>query len=84
MNEQKKYVTEFLNQCTKQLGTQPYSMKQDGDWWVYQWYNEKDNLTYKVKIHSKTNEGKSVCYYESLRAKLKNINEADDPASLEN
>jgi hypothetical protein len=66
----------------KQLGTQPYSLKQDGDWWIYQWYNEKDNLTYKVKVNSKTNEGKSVCYYESLRAKLKNMTEADDPASL--
>jgi hypothetical protein len=68
----------------KQLGTQPYSMKQDGDWWIYQWFNEKDNLTYKIKINSKTNEGKSVCYYESLRAKLKDINEVDDPASLAN
>ncbi len=66
----------------KQLGTQPYSMKQDGDWWVYQWFDEKDSLKYKVKVNGKTNEGKSVCYYEPLRAKLKNINEADDPASL--
>jgi hypothetical protein len=69
---------------SKHVGTQPYSMKQDGDWWVYQWFNKKDNLKYKVKVHSKTNEGKSVCYYEPLRAKLKNINEADDPAALGN
>ena len=69
---------------SKQVGTQPYSMKQDGDWWIYQWFNEKDNLKYKVKIHGKTNEGKSVCYYEPLRAKLITINEADDPASLTN
>ncbi len=68
----------------KQLGTQPYSMKQDGDWWVYQWFDEKDNVNYKVKVNGKTNEGKSVCYYEPLRAKLKNINDADDPASLAN
>jgi hypothetical protein len=66
----------------KQIGDSKFEKKQDGDWWIYQWYNEKDNLTYKVKVHSKTNEGKSVCYYESLRAKLKNINEADDPASM--
>ena len=66
----------------KQLGTQPYSMKQDGDWWIYQWFNEKDNLKYKVKVNGKTNEGKSVCYYEPLRSKLKNINETDDPAYL--
>ncbi len=50
----------------------------------YSRFSKKDNLIYKVKVHSKTNEGKSVCYYESLRAKLKNINEADDPASLAN
>jgi hypothetical protein len=69
---------------SKQVGTQPYSMKQNGDWWVYQWFNEKNNLKYKVKIHGKTNEGKSVCYYEVLRSKLNNINDADDPASLVN
>ena len=69
---------------SKQVGTQPYSMKQDGDWWIYQWFNEKDNLKYRVKVNSKTNEGKSACYYEPLRAKLKSINEADDPASLTN
>jgi len=68
----------------RQLGTQPYSMKQDGDWWIYQWFDEKDNLNYKVKIHGKTNEGKSACYYEPLRAKLKNMHESDDPASLAN
>jgi hypothetical protein len=67
---------------SKQVGTQPYSLKQDGDWWIYQWFNEKDNINYRVKVNGKTNEGKSVCYYEPLRAKLKNINEADDPASL--
>jgi hypothetical protein len=66
----------------KDVGTQPYSMKQDGDWWVYQWLNEKDNLKYEVKINSKTNEGKSACYYEPLRAKLKAINTDDDPLSL--
>lgn len=67
---------------SKQIGTEAFTVKQEGDWWVYQWFNEKDNLKYEVKVHSKTNEGKSVCYYEPLRAKLKNINEADDPASL--
>jgi hypothetical protein len=67
---------------SKQIGTQPYSMKQDGDWWVYQWFNEKDNIKMKVKIHSKTNEGKGAFYYEPLRAKLKLINDDDDPVSL--
>jgi hypothetical protein len=67
---------------SKQIGTQPYSMKQDGDWWVYQWFNEKDNIKFKVKVHSKTNEGKSAFYYEPLRTKLKLINDDDDPVSL--
>ena len=67
---------------SKQVGTQPYSMKQDGDWWVYQWFNEKDNIKFKVKVHSKTNEGKGAFYYEPLRVKLTNIDEADDPVSL--
>jgi hypothetical protein len=67
---------------SKQIGTQPYSMKQDGDWWVYQWFNEKDNIKFKVKVHSKTNEGKGAFYYEPLRAKLKLINDDDDPVSL--
>lgn len=67
---------------SRQVGTQPYSIKQDGYWWVYQWFNEKDGLKYKVKIHSKTNKGKSACYYEPLRAKLKNLKATDDPASL--
>jgi len=67
---------------SKKVGTQPYSMKQDGDWWIYQWFDEKDNIKYSVKVNGKTNEGKSVCYYEPLRAKLKNLKEADDPVSL--
>jgi len=67
---------------SKQVGTQPYSMKQDGDWWVYQWFNEKDNIKFKVKVHSKTNEGKGAFYYEPLRVKLTNIDEGDDPVLL--
>ncbi|MCX5883635.1 MAG: hypothetical protein NTU74_18120 [Deltaproteobacteria bacterium] len=67
---------------SKQIGTLPVEMKQDGDWWMYQWFNEKEKLKYKVKIHSKTKEAKAVFYYEPLRAKLKLMNEADDPKSL--
>jgi hypothetical protein len=65
------------------VGTQPYTMKQEGDWWIYQWSNDKDSLKYKVKINARTNEGKSVCYYEPLRTKLPNFNEEDDPVSLD-
>jgi len=67
---------------SKQIGTDTFTVKQEGDWWVYQWFNEKDKLKYKVKINSKTKAAKGAFYYEPLRAKLKNINEADDPASL--
>ena len=88
MPEQEGHIEDIRDRLEKnvpkQLGTQPYSMKQDGNWWVYQWVNEKDNIKYRVKVHGKTNKGKSACYYEPLRSKLKNINEADDPASLEN
>ena len=67
---------------SKQIGTDTFSVKQEGDWWVYQWFNEKDKLKIKVKINSKTKESKGAFYYEPLRAKLKNIDEGDDPASL--
>jgi hypothetical protein len=67
---------------SKQIGTQPFEIKQDGDWWIYKWFNEKDSLKYKLKIHSKTKASKSAFYYEPLRAKLPNLNEDDDPVSL--
>lgn len=67
---------------SKQIGTSPYEIKQDGDWWIYQWRNEKDKLKFKVKINSKTKVGKGAFYYEPLRAKLANLNQADDPVSL--
>jgi len=67
----------------KQIGTAPYDIVLEDDWLIYQWYSEKDNLKYKVKLNRKTRVGKSVFYYEPLRAKLKNINEDDDPAMLQ-
>jgi hypothetical protein len=67
---------------SKQIGTDTFSVKQEGDWWVYQWFNEKDKLKIKVKINIKTKASKGAFYYEPLRAKLKNIDEGDDPASL--
>ena len=67
---------------SKQIGTSSVEKKQEGDWWIYQWFNEKENLKYKVKTHSKTKESKSAFYYEPLRAKLKLMNEADDPVFL--
>jgi len=66
----------------KQIGDSKLEKKQDGDWLVYQWYNEKDKIKIKIKVHSKTNETKGAFYYEPLRAKLANLNEEDDPVSL--
>jgi uncharacterized protein YjdB len=66
----------------KQIGITPFEIKLDGDWWVYQWFNEKDNLRFKVKINDKTKAGKSAFYYEPLRAKLPNLKEEDDPVYL--
>jgi hypothetical protein len=66
----------------KQIGTTPVEMKEDGDWWMYQWFNEKEKLKFKIKINRKTRESKGAFYYEPLRSKLKLINDADDPVSL--
>ena len=66
----------------KQVGDSKLEKQQEGDWWVYQWYNEKEKLKFKVKIHNLTNERKTAFYYEPLRAKLPNLKEADDPVSL--
>jgi hypothetical protein len=66
----------------KQIGIAPFEIKLDGDWWIYQWLNEKDNLRYKVKINDKTKTSKSAFYYEPLRAKLPNLKEEDDPVYL--
>lgn len=60
----------------------PYQTKQDGDWKIYQWYNEKTNVKYKAKYNVKTGEGKGAFYYEPLRAKLPNTMKAADPAEL--
>jgi hypothetical protein len=76
------YISRIEKQVSKQIGTSQYQMKQEGDWLEYQWFNEKNKLKIKVKINSKTKAGKGAFYYEPLRAKLKNIDEADDPASL--
>lgn len=62
----------------KNEGTQPYSLKQEGDWWIYQWLDEKDKIKYKVKVNARTNEGKSASYYEPLREKLPFAIEDDD------
>jgi len=56
----------------KLIGTAQRKVKQDGDWWVYQWSNEETKLKIKTKINRKTGLTKGGIYYEPLREKLKN------------
>lgn len=60
----------------------PYQTKQDGDWKIYQWYNEKTKVKYKAKYNVKTGEGRGAFYYEPLRAKLKITDISADPVEL--
>ena len=70
------------DRVSEQFGASPMEKKLEGDWWIYQWYNEKSKIRRKIKINNKTNETKGAFYYEPLRAKLPNLNEDDDPVSL--
>lgn len=67
----------------KQIGPAELEMKQDGDWYVYQWFNEKESLKFKVKIHNLTHERKSAFYYEPLRVQLQRIMGVEDPVQLD-
>ncbi len=66
-------------QVFRQMGTPPYEMKQDGDWWVYQWVDEKKHLKLKLKVHSRTNEGKCAFYYEPLRQRSSSEDLTESP-----
>ncbi len=68
----------------KLIGTDPYEIKQDGDWLIYRWFNEKTKMKIKTKINGKTGVTKGAIYYEPLRAKLPNLKENDDPVSFGN
>lgn len=61
------------------IGTSQMQKKQDGDWVVCQWVNEKENLKYKIKSNSITGQTKGAWYYEPLREKLKSKTQAIDP-----
>jgi len=67
----------------KQVGDSKLEKRQEGDWWIYLWNNEKEKLKFKVKIHDLTNERKTAFYYEPLRSRLKFTKDSDDPVSLE-
>jgi len=86
LTERNQSIEEIRSKIDKnvslQIGTAPYEIKQDGDWWIYQWFNEKDNLRYKAKYNGKTGEGKGAFYYEPLRMKLPKLKEEDDPVYL--
>jgi hypothetical protein len=64
---------------SKQIGTTQMQKKLDGDWWIYQWGNDKEKLKFKIKIHSKTNERKTAFYYEPIREKIKSKAQVVDP-----
>lgn len=67
---------------SQQIGTNTYETKEDGEWTIFQWYNEKDKTKFKLKLSRKTLEQKSAFYYEPLRTKLSDTRPQDDPASL--
>ncbi|MFH0999150.1 MAG: hypothetical protein V1844_27210 [Pseudomonadota bacterium] len=75
-------IKKMEERVSQQIGTKAYETKQEGNWTVFQWYNEKDQIKFKLKLHKKTMEQKSAYYYEPLRAKLKRIHGDDDPVSL--
>ena len=76
-----KVRTRLEKGIPKQIGTSQMQKKQDGDWWVYQWVNEKEKTKLKIKIHSRTCEGKGAFYYEPLREKLKSKSQPVDPVN---
>jgi hypothetical protein len=61
----------FEERVSKQIGTSTMTKKQEGDWLIYQWANEKEKTKFKVKFNTKTLEQKGAFYYEPLREKLK-------------
>ena len=75
-------IKKMEERVSQQIGTRAYETKHEGDWTIFQWDNEKDKMKFKLKINKKTMEQKSAFYYEPLRAKLKLINDDDDPVSL--
>jgi hypothetical protein len=77
-----KSISRMEERVFKQIGDSKLEKRQEGDWSVYQWYNEKDQLKYKVKYHNLSNLVKTAFYYEPLRAKLPNLKEDDDPVFL--
>lgn len=67
---------------SRQIGANKHETIQDGKWTIFQWYNEKDQIKFKLKLNNETKENKSAFYYEPLRVKLPILKDQDDPASL--
>jgi len=78
-DERKKKMEERISQ---QIGIEKHETKQDGKWTIFQWYNEKNNTKFKLKLNNETKENKTAFYYEPLRAKLPILKDEDDPVSL--
>lgn len=75
----KKARARFVEKVSKIMGSSDVTMKQDGDWEILQWVNEKEKTKLKAKMNTKTLELKGAYYYEPLREKLKSKNQTVDP-----
>jgi hypothetical protein len=78
-------IKKMEERVSEQIGSKAYETKQEGDWTIFQWTSDKEKekgIKFKLKLNNKTYDQKSAFYYESLRSKLPNLKEADDPASL--
>jgi hypothetical protein len=76
-------IKKMEERVSEQIGSNAYETKQEGDWTIFQWTSDKEKgIKFKLKFNKKTYDQKSAFYYESLRSKLPNLKEADDPASL--
>jgi hypothetical protein len=64
---------------SKLMGISDMKKKQEGDLRIYQWRNEKEKTTLKIKINEKTREQKGAYYYEPLRELLKAKMNTKDP-----
>jgi hypothetical protein len=78
--EEKK--ANIIRRLAKTSGVSQYEVKEDGDWLIYQSYDENTNMRYKIKLNTITKLTKTAFYFERLREKLPKQKEANDPASL--
>jgi hypothetical protein len=74
-----KLSANSAERISRQIGTSDIKIKQDGEWTLSQWVNEKEKTKFKLKVHSSDAGSKSAFYYEPLREKLKAKSGVVDP-----